>query len=72
MPNFLTTKERDSLPDSDFALPGRKYPIHDITHARNALARVAQNGSPEEQAIVRTKVHKRYPAITMDSGIAKD
>lgn len=71
MPNFLTTQERDALPETDFALPGRKYPIHDINHARNALARVAQHGTSSEQAIVRAKVHKRYPTIETDSGMPK-
>ena len=35
----LTPAERKALPDSAFALPGRRYPIHDATHARNAIAR---------------------------------
>ncbi|WP_312529094.1 hypothetical protein [Paracoccus sp. (in: a-proteobacteria)] len=38
----LTESQRDALPDSDFALPGRKYPIEDKAHARNAKARAAQ------------------------------
>lgn len=59
----ITSKERKDLPDSAFALPGRKYPIHDIAHARNALARVAQNGTPEEQEKVKAAVHKRYPEL---------
>lgn len=71
MPNFLTTKEREALPESDFALPGRKYPIHDHGHAMSALSRVAANGTPEEQAIVRAKVTARYPGMQVDSGIAR-
>ena len=38
----LTTKQRDKLPDSKFALPGHKYPVEDAAHARNAKARAAQ------------------------------
>ena len=57
----LTTKQRDSLPDSAFALPGRRYPIHDRAHAANALARVAQNGTSAEQATVKRKVCAKYP-----------
>ena len=38
----LTSKDRDALPDSKFALPGHKYPIEDAAHARNAKARAAQ------------------------------
>ncbi|MFW5469694.1 DUF6582 domain-containing protein [Knoellia sp. CPCC 206435] len=37
---------RKKLKKSSFALPEQeKYPIPDIEHARNALARVAQHGS---------------------------
>lgn len=60
----LTTKTRDALPDSDFAIPGsREYPIHNEAHARDALSRVSANGTPEQQAQVRAAVHKRYPQI---------
>jgi hypothetical protein len=38
----LTTKQRKHLQTSQFAGPGRTYPIQDAAHARNALARVAQ------------------------------
>lgn len=61
----LTTRGRKELSEKDFALPGRKYPIHDAKHARNALARVAQNGSATEKAIVRRKVKARYPGISV-------
>ncbi|MDE1867097.1 MAG: hypothetical protein KGI08_05240 [Thaumarchaeota archaeon] len=57
----LTTDERNSLPKSAFVFPGtRRYPIHDESHARNALARAA--GKPEE-AQVRAAVHRKYPNI---------
>lgn len=59
----LTTKKRDKLDDSDFALPGRRYPIFDEAHARNALARVAQHGTPEEQKKVKAAVKRKYPNI---------
>ena len=59
----LTTKSRAALSDSDFALPGRKYPIHDKVHAQNALARVSQFGTEAEKATVRAKVHARYPGM---------
>lgn len=61
--NVLDAKARNSLPHDAFALPGRRYPIHDIHHARNALARVSQNGNPEEKSRVKLAVHKRYPEI---------
>lgn len=59
----LTAKQRHDLPAGDFALPGERYPINDPSHARNALARVSQHGSPEEKAAVRAKVHRKYPGI---------
>jgi outer membrane protein TolC len=59
----LTAKKRKRLPDAAFALPGRRYPIHDAAHARNALARVAQHGTPAEQKRVRAAVRKRFPTI---------
>lgn len=59
----LTQAQRDALPDSAFALPGRRYPIHNIEHARNALARVSEHGTPEEQRQVRRAVYRRYPEI---------
>ena len=40
-----------------------KYPINDAVHARNALARVAQHGTPAEKAIVQRKVHAKFPGI---------
>ena len=60
----ITSKQRDNLDTSDFAIPAqRAYPIHDLAHARNALARVAQNGTGAEQAQVKTAVYKRYPEL---------
>ena len=71
----LTTSGRLALPKTSFALPasatekgkasGAKgsYPIEDKAHARNALARVAQHGTPAQQATVRRKVKAKYPDI---------
>jgi hypothetical protein len=63
----LNAAKRNSLPGKDFAVPGRKYPIENASHARNALARVAQHGSPEQKAEVKQKVHARYPGIKVKS-----
>ena len=41
----------------------RRYPIHDLAHARNALARVAQYGSTYEKATVKAAVYKKYPRL---------
>jgi len=38
----LTTKARDKLPKSDFAGPGRSYPVNDRGHAVAAKARATQ------------------------------
>ena len=69
----LTTGERQKMPKSEFALPGKgagpkgagsgSYPIPDASHARNALARVSQHGTTAEKATVRRKVHEKYPGI---------
>lgn len=59
----LTTEARKKIKAKNFALPGRRYPIEDASHARNALARVSEYGSAAEQATVRRKVHRKYPAI---------
>jgi hypothetical protein len=69
----LTSKDRQKLPSSSFALPGKgegksgkgagSYPIPDASHARNALARVSQHGSAAQKAQVRAKVHRKYPGM---------
>jgi hypothetical protein len=58
----LTTKERKALPKKAFVFPeDRAYPIHDRSHAANALARVEQFGTEEEKAKVRKAVCQKYP-----------
>lgn len=60
----MTTKQRNRLPKTAFAIPeDRAYPINDLAHARNALARVAQFGSPEEQRRVRNAVYRKFPQL---------
>ena len=75
----LSTAQRKKLPSSSFALPGKgkgpggkgagSYPIPDKSHARNALARVAQHGTPAEKVTVRRKVHTKFPEINSISAI---
>ena len=67
----LTTAARNRIPGGAFALPGRRYPIEDAPHARNALARVSQYGTPGEQAMVRGKVKRRYPGITLSKALGR-
>ena len=60
----LSASQRRNLPRGDFAMPKqRKYPINDRSHARNALARVSQYGSPAQKTRVRSAVRKKYPGI---------
>ena len=60
----LTTVQRGRLKTTEFALKeDRAYPIENISHARNALARVAQHGTATEKAAVRAAVHRKYPGI---------
>jgi len=59
----LTAKARKKIAPKNFALPGGRYPIEDKSHARNALARVSQHGTPAEKSAVRRKVHAKYPGI---------
>ena len=57
----LTAAARNALPASAFVYPGeRKYPIHDINHARDALAR---SSGKAEESTVRAAVHRRYPGL---------
>ena len=68
--NVLDANARKHIAPHNFALPGGRYPIHDINHARNALARVSQNGTPEEKAKVKAAVHKKYPSLAGDKKMA--
>lgn len=68
----LTAADRESLPRSDFALPGKgsgpkgagsgSYPIPDPSHAKDALAR--SSGKPEHAAVERA-VHRKFPGIKL-------
>lgn len=57
------------MPKSTFAVPSKReggkggYPIPDIAHGRNALARVAQHGTPAEKSKVRAAVKRKFPSI---------
>jgi len=61
----LTTKERNSLRTSAFALPKtRGWPVHDKSHARFALTQVgrslrAGNITPAQAAAIRYKANAR-------------
>ena len=59
----LKAAKRNQLPASSFAGPDRSYPVNNMSHARNALARVSQHGTAALKAKVRAKVHKKFPGI---------
>lgn len=59
----LTSKSRNELKPSSFALPGGRFPVEDKAHAANAKARATQGVktgtlSPAEAATVRAKANK--------------
>lgn len=65
----LDAEKRDDLAASSFAMPKeRKYPIHDISHARNALAR---SSGKSEEGTVKAAVYKKYPSLK-PSEVKKD
>ena len=66
----LTAAERTAIPPEDFAGPNKSYPINDDNHARNALARVSQHGTPALQARVRSAVKRKYPNIKQQTRVA--
>lgn len=61
----LTTAKRQSLPKSEFGLPGKKaYPMPDKAHAANAKARASQmvaKGllSANQRAEINAKANKK-------------
>ena len=63
----LTTAARKKIPTSEFALPGRRYPVEDEAHARNALSRASQDGTAAEKVTVRRKVHRLFPGLKQES-----
>lgn len=59
-----TKAGRAKMASSSFGVPSKKkYRIDDKPHARNALARVAQHGTPAEKKQVRAAVRRKYPSI---------
>jgi len=58
----LKHKERKALKDSDFGVPGkRKFPLHDCSHVRNAMARFnqAKGLSSAEKSTLKSKIISR-------------
>lgn len=71
-----TKRGRNQMKRGNFALPkgtGSKpsqanYRVDDVAHARNALARVAQHGTPSEKRRVRAVVARKFPSIGRRAG----
>lgn len=60
----LTTKQRKRLPSSEFAGPGRSYPVNDRAHAANAKARATQMVNagllaPSTAAKIKAKANRK-------------
>lgn len=62
----LTAAARREIKPSKFALHENgkdSYPIEDAGHARDALARIHEFGTPHEIAVVTAHVHGAYPGM---------
>ncbi|HEY3565269.1 MAG TPA: hypothetical protein VGL90_07065 [Casimicrobiaceae bacterium] len=60
----LTTGQRKKLPSSAFALSGRRYPIEDRAHARDAKARAsAEAHKGHLSAADKAKVDRKADAL---------
>ena len=60
----LTAAARKKMPKSEFAGPGKSYPVENKTHAANAKARATQavkagRMSKAEQAKIDAKANKK-------------
>jgi hypothetical protein len=64
----LTTTAREHIAPENFAIPEKapgsgSYPIPDLAHGRNALARVSANGTAEEKERVQRAVYAKFPVL---------
>ncbi len=65
----LTTSARKKLPQSDFALPGGRYPVEDKAHARDAKARASQaRNAGRLSAADKAKVDRKADAVLAKKG----
>lgn len=66
----LKTKQRDALPDSDFAVPGKRaLPMHDVTHTKMAWNMLSKTHglTPEESATAKNRILKRAHEFGIDT-----
>jgi hypothetical protein len=60
----LTTQARKKLPSDKFALSGRRYPIEDKAHARDAKARASrEQNAGRLSAADEAKVDRKADAV---------
>ena len=64
----LTAKQRSGLRSSEFALPGRRFPIEDENHARAAISMApksfhAGNISEEQMRAVQAKARNKLRSL---------
>lgn len=65
----LTAKGRHHIKSSNFVFPeDERYPIHDISHARNALAR---SSGTSDEAAVKAAVYRKYPALKPEAKLSE-
>jgi len=62
----LTAGQRNAMPDSEFAGPGKSFPVNDKAHARLAISGAtrserAGNISPSTEASIKAKARARLP-----------
>ena len=68
----LTTAKRKKLPQSDFTLPGRRFPVEDKAHARNAKARAAQSHNAGRlSAAEKAQVDRKADVVLAKKGGAR-
>jgi len=77
----LTADKARKLPAGSFALPGKSnarvkgakgsYEMDTPGRARDALSRAAQHATPAQQAVIRTRVAKKYPGIKVSTPTKK-
>lgn len=65
----LTTAGRKALPSSDFAGPGKSYPVPDKSHAGNAKARASQAVNAGRMSLAEAaKIDRRANQVLKGKG----
>ena len=59
----LSTTQRKAMPQGEYALPGKRFPINDDKHARAAIMLSNKGTTPGEAATVRAKAQAKLGRI---------